>query len=80
MGMGVAHTAFEKISRLGHFFRVSCVHYQPIPGEKPFEFNCSGIFARLTAHYSYFEKKKKTLFLFFSPLALSPNSLTPALS
>ena len=50
MGMGVARgrTALEKFSRLGTFFGVSLVHYQHIPGEKPFEFNCSGIFARLT--------------------------------
>ena len=31
------------------FFGVSRVHYQLIPSEKHFEFNCSGIFARLTA-------------------------------
>ena len=30
------------------FFVISWVHYKPIPGEKPFEFTCSGIFAKLT--------------------------------
>ena len=49
MGMGVARAALDKFSRLRTFFGVSWVHYQPIPGAKPFEFNCSGIFARLTA-------------------------------
>ena len=53
MGMGVARTAFDKFPDLELFFGVSWVHYQPIPGAKPFEFNCSGIFARLTALYSY---------------------------
>ena len=38
MGMGVARTAFDKFSQLGTFFGVSWVHYQPIPGAKPFEF------------------------------------------
>ena len=29
------------------------VHYQLIPSEKSFEFNCSGIFARLVSNGNY---------------------------
>ena len=45
----MARTAKRKFSRTGTLLAVSRVHYQLIPSEKPSEYNCSGIIARLTA-------------------------------
>ena len=52
MGMGWKKIPFAIFPEMELLCGASWVHYQLIPGEKPFNLNCLGISARLTALFN----------------------------